>query len=244
MILNVTYGFRTNKALSIRWLPSSMSLSPFRRLVGITGVSLALQELLYGLIMALIFITAARVGVLHYTDRENLVILIMGMNLTWGAIDAIVFYLLDIFEQRRFVGIMNGSRNIPRERRVDMMMDSFSGTPLDILDPASEREVCERILDMEIEGPGRLAMDRRDMAMSSLGCFVITALTILPTALPVLLFEDVDTGLAVASGLSSVILMVVGYRMGPILGVNRWVLALALTGFSWAITVVATFTGG
>ena len=97
MILNVTYGFRTNKALSVRQLPSSMSLSPFRRLVGITGVSLALQELLYGLIMALIFITAARVGVLHYTDRENLVILIMGMNLTWGAIDAIVFYLLDIF---------------------------------------------------------------------------------------------------------------------------------------------------
>lgn len=221
-----------------------MVLSPFRNLVRMTGASLALQELLYGFIMALIFVTAARVGVLHYTDSLNLVVLITGMNLTWGAIDAVVFYLLNVFEQRRFVRLMSSAEGYDREARINRMVEAFGGTPLDILDPESEREVCARILDMRMESPAERAKDRRGMAVSSIGCFIITALTIIPIALPILIIEDIGTGLTVASALSSVILMVVGYRIGPVLGVNRWVLALFLTAFSWAITIVATFTGG
>lgn len=171
-------------------------------------------------------------------------ILITGMNLTWGAIDAVIYYLLNVFEQRRFVRLMSMPDGPDREGRVDMMMDAFGGTPLDILDPESEREVCSRILDMRVESERDLGEDRRSMRMSSIGCFVITALTLVPIAVPILLIPDLDLGLGVASAVSSVILMAVGYRIAPALGVSRWGLALFLTVISWAITIVATFTGG
>ena len=74
-----------------------MDRNPFRGIVRKTGPGLAIQEVLYGFIMALIYVTAARIGILRYTDTLNLVILIIGMNFTWGFIDAVVFYMVDVF---------------------------------------------------------------------------------------------------------------------------------------------------
>ncbi len=221
-----------------------MPISVFRGIVRKTGPSLVLQEILYGFIMGLIFITAARIGILDYKDNINLAMLIIGMNLTWGAIDAIVFYMIDVFRQRTFLRLMNSSDDMDQEKRVDLIMDEFSGTPLDILDPECERMVCREILKMRTQDPEMSARDRRDMRDSSIGCFVVTALTILPLVLPILLIGDTDTGLMVSSMLSSIILFFVGFMMEPYLGVNRWVLGLFLAGVSWAITITATFTGG
>ncbi len=50
--------------------------------------------------------------------------------------------------------------------------------------------------------------------------------------------------LAVASGLSSVILFFVGYCMKYHYATNGWATGLFLAGVSWAITIIATFTGG
>lgn len=73
-----------------------MKYSRFGRLVDATGPSTALQELLYGFIMALIFVNAARLGILEYSDPMDFVLVIIGMNATWGAIDGIIFYYLGV----------------------------------------------------------------------------------------------------------------------------------------------------
>ena len=94
-----------------------MEHRPFRGIVRKTGPGLAIQEVLYGFIMALIYVTAARIGVLSYTDTTNLVILIIGMNFTWGLIDAVVFYIVDVFDQTKFIRIMSAC-NLPHEKKV------------------------------------------------------------------------------------------------------------------------------
>ncbi len=222
-----------------------MDLNPFRGIVRKTGPSLAVQEVLYGFIMALIFVTAARIGIFDFGyDRERLVALIVGMNLTWGAIDAIVFYMLGVFEQKRFIRVMSNTDGLDDELRVRILLDSFSGTPLDILDPKSEEEACRRILKLDLENPEEQALDRKDLMHSCIGCFIITALTIIPVVLPIIVIGNLDLALTVASMVSSVILMAVGYALGPMVGVERWKLALILTAISWTITVAATFTGG
>lgn len=82
------------------------------------------------------------------------------------------------------------------------------------------------------------------MALSSLGCFIITLLTIVPVAVPILLIPDTMLALGVASALSSVILFFVGYSMKNHFATNGWAMGLFLTGISWAITIISTFTGG
>lgn len=220
-----------------------MEHNPFRGIVRKTGPGLAIQEVLYGFIMALIYVTAARISILRYTDTLNLVILIIGMNFTWGLIDAVVFYMVDIFNQRKFVRIMSAC-DLPHDRKVEMMLDEFSGTPLDILDPEDERRICEDILSKTVESESERLSDRRAMRDSAIACFLITILTTVPIVVPLLLIGDIGTALTVASCLSSICLFFIGFRMERYLGVNRWIAGLFLTAVGWMITIAATFTGG
>ncbi len=221
-----------------------MRLSPFEGIVSKTGPGLAIQEVLYGFIMGLIFVTAARVGVLDYPGKVHLAVLIIGMNLTWGAIDAVVFYLVGMFDQRNFVRIMSNPENLDETERIRLLEYAFSGTPLDLLEPESEREICRNILKQKMQSEEQMAADRRALMESSIACFIITALTIIPIILPILLVEDVATGLAASSALSSIVLFFIGFKLEKYVGVNRWVLGFGLAGVSWAITIVSTFTGG
>lgn len=61
-----------------------MPMHAVRGLVKMTGLALALQELMYGFIMELIFVSAARIGILDYGSATHLAITIIGMNATWG----------------------------------------------------------------------------------------------------------------------------------------------------------------
>ena len=72
-----------------------MAFKPVRFLVSNAGPGLVVQEAMYGFIMALIFITATRFGLLGDISEIELLLLILGMNVTWGAIDMIVFFFVD-----------------------------------------------------------------------------------------------------------------------------------------------------
>lgn len=215
-----------------------------RKLVDATGPGLALQELMYGFIMELIFVTAARIGT-QDADPAHLVLLITGMNVTWGAIDAVVYYMIGEYTEIEYHRrISHAKRGCDREATVDYLMDSFSGTPLDAIRPEDERRICEAILDCELEDEKGLEKDRRDYVRSSAACFVITVLTIIPVAIPILIWhDDVYTGLAVASALSSTIMFFVGYQYGRDSGKGP-VMGVGLAAICWAITIIATFTGG
>ena len=221
----------------------NMKWKPFRGIVRKTGPGLAIQEVLYGFIMALIYITAARIGVLQYSSTTNLIILIIGMNFTWGLIDAVIFYLIDVLDQRKFVRIMSND-DIPHDLKVRMMLDEFSGTPLDILEPESERRICEMIISERLEGQKELRNERRDMRDSAIACFLITLMTTIPIIIPLMVLDDIGTALFAASALSSICLFFTGYRMDRYLGINKWTAGLFLTAIGWTITILATFTGG
>lgn len=215
------------------------------RLVDMTGKGTALQELMYGFIMELIFVTAARIGTVD-ADPIHLIVLIIGMNLTWGAIDAVIFYMIGAYSEIEHANVIRHAKrsHSDREAAVDYLYDNFSGTPLDTLRPEDERRICEMILDCEVEDEEEFAKDRHAYAMSSLGCFIITALTIIPVAIPLLIWQDdVYTGLAIASALSSTIMFFVGYVYGKDSG-KQFIMGIGLAAICWAITLVATFTGG
>ena len=224
-------------------LPVCMRGNIVSSLVGKTGTGLALQEILYGFIMALIFVTAARVGILKYDDANDLIILIVGMNITWGAIDAVAFYFIDVMNQKKYIHLLE-SEDIDRQERIDTLYSEFGGTPLDVLDPKCQRAVCESMLTMEVEDESERAKDRREMRHSAIACFIITASTIIPVIVPLLLIDDIMDALLMSSCLSAVVLFFVGYMTGDDLGLNRMKFGLVLTIISWAITIVATFTGG
>ncbi len=211
-------------------------------LVNRTGPGLALQEMMYGFIMALLFISAARFDIINYSSAMDIIILMVGMDFTWGAIDCVLFYTVDVLEQRRMLRYMRS--DLPVEEKAELMYDDFDCTPLDLVTPEQEIEACKKIATMEIESDEDARSDRRRMAVSAFYCFIATILPLIPTAIPLLLIEDIDDALFAASALSAITMFFVGWRMGKYIGMEGWKSGSIVTGLAWAITLIATFTGG
>lgn len=207
------------------------------------GPSTSLQEILYGFIMALIFVYATRFGLLAYDDPMNFVHVAFGMNATWGVIDGIIFYYLGVCDQRRYTKLISDG-SMDREERISRLMDEFAASPLDVLSDEDKRWACEAMLDRELQSKEKYRLDRIEMARSSIGCIIWTLLTLIPIIVPVLLISDFYSALEVASVLSSAILFFVGYYMGPYIGFNRWLTASVILAISLGISLIATFTGG
>lgn len=215
---------------------------PFRKLVSHTGLTLALQELLYGFIMALIFISAARLGILDFNGARGLIILILGMNFTWGAIDAVLFYIVGYLDQRRHMMIL--SSDLPREERARMLMEELNGTAVDMLDEDDARRICDSMLDMRMQGPDDVREDRASMVKSSIACFIITVLTAIPVVVPLALIDDLEMAMLAGSCLASIMMMLAGYYTGKVMCSRPLRFSLLITAIAWAITIIATYTGG
>ena len=221
-----------------------MFMRAVSKLVVMTGPSMALQEILYGFIMALIFVNATAIGFLHYDNPTDFVLMVTGMVVTWGTIDAIVFYYLGICDQKRYIRIIGNADKIDDEARVEYLMDELSGTPLDVLNPNEQKIICKTVLDQEIESEEEMRNDRKVMAMSSLGCLIWSVMTLIPILLPVFLMSNFNHALFVSQILATICLFGVGFYMAKYIGTNRYYTGFTIAGMSLIIALVSTFTGG
>lgn len=215
-----------------------------RKIVQMTGPGTALQELLYAIIMALIFVYAARFGIVEFESVTDFIIVEFGMIITWGVIDGVIFYYIGICDQRRYCRVISNQAGMGYEERIESLMDEFDSTPLDVLTDEKKRAVCEQILDSQLESEESMKEDRRKMALSSLGCVIISLLGLLPIIIPVLLIDDFQNALVAVSFLSSAVLFFVGFYMSRFLGTNKWLTGISLLLLSLAISIISVFTGG
>ena len=139
---------------------------------------------------------------------------------------------------------MSNEVNMDKETRLDIIIDEFSNTPLDILDDKDRREVCEIILTKKMQSEESAKGDRRDLLVSSLGCILISLVALIPIILPVMVIDDMDEGLSAVSTMTSLILFIVGYKIAPYMGTNKWLTAFTITGITLAIALISVFTGG
>ncbi len=214
------------------------------RMLSYTGPSTALQEVLYGFIMALIFVYGVRFGVLEFSDKFSFAVTVTGMCLTWGVIDGIIFYYIWLLDTRRTYRVITNAEGRDRESRKNEIMDSLSGTALDVLSDQNKDAICDMMLDKEVQSEAEYEEDRKAMVKNSIGCVFFGVVALIPVLLPLLFFEDLIYALGVSCILSGLSLFVTGYLMGPYIGLNRFVMGLFLAGISFVISVISVFTGG
>jgi hypothetical protein len=75
-----------------------------------------LGEILFGLIMALGFTGAVRLGV-EDADNRTLFISILGCNIAWAIVDGVMYVLTALFEQGRKALLVRDVRAAPSESR-------------------------------------------------------------------------------------------------------------------------------
>lgn len=214
------------------------------KLVSQTGAGLAIQESLYGIIMAMIFVNAAQVGILSFSSNVNLATVIFSMNFTWGLIDAMVIIAVGSLERNRDLLILKRNRENNDSKYRAMIKDDLSGTIVDAVREEDECRIIDRILASEIESDEELAKDRIELFKSGLASFAITVLVAVPVMIPILLIPDLRTALFTASALGATMLFFVGFTMSRHMGANKWMMAVTFMIVGWAVTMIATFMGG
>ncbi|NCA74356.1 MAG: hypothetical protein EOM93_05900 [Gammaproteobacteria bacterium] len=214
------------------------------KLIANAGPGLAIQEALYGFIMAMIFVNAAQVGIIYFDSNIHLAFIILSMNFTWGIIDVLIIILVGSLERKRDINILLKSRENDCAECESIVKDDLSGTILDAIEPADERRIILQILSSKIKSDQGLRKDRAELIKAGMSSFVITVLAALPAIIPLLLIPDLTSALFAASALGSVALFFVGYTMSKYIGANRWRMALVMTLVGWSVTIMATFMGG
>lgn len=214
------------------------------KLVSQTGPGLAIQESLYGIIMAMIFVNAAQAGILSFSSNVHLAIVIFSMNFTWGLIDAIVIIVIGSLERNRDLLILRRNRENNDSKYRAMIKDDLSGTIVDAVRDEDECRIIDRILASETESDEELAKDRTDLFRSGLASFAITVLTAVPVMMPILFIQDIRAALFFASALGATVLFFVGFTMSRYMGANKWRMAVTFMIVGWAVTMIATFMGG
>ena len=208
-----------------------MAFKPVRFLVRNGGPGLVVQEAMYGFIMALIFITATRFGLLGDISETELLLLILGMNVTWGAIDMIVFFFVDEGEHHQMHRFMETH-------------DPGKYTVRELLDEVDRQKVYDIVMSSKPVPDVCYRKKTKELFMSAFVAFIVTALTIIPFALCLLLIPDMGDALLISALVASLCLFFIGFAMGPYLGKNGARFGLVVALISLVITVIATVTGG
>lgn len=202
----------------------------------------AVQECLYGFIMPLTLIITALFGIINVDDNISMIILILGMDFSWGLIDMIVFYYVDVLAEKRYVRVLKDDSS--RESKRPFIRRFLSGSIVDVLDEKDRERIVDGVLDSEIGSDDYLKQLRHDDLISCIMCFVITMLTTIPPIICLILVPNLRDALTVAATVSSICLFIVGYRIGSYLGTKGWKTGSALLIVSLSATAIASVFGG
>ena len=155
----------------------------------------------------------------------------------------IVFFFVDEgehYQMHRFLETHDPGKYTVKE----LLDEDFAGTVLDSMYEEDRQKVYDIVMSSDPVPDHCYKRKTKELFMSAFVAFIVTALTIVPFMLCLLLIPDMEDALLISALLASLCLFFIGFAMGPYLGKNGARFGLAVALVSLMITVIATLTGG
>lgn len=207
---------------------------------------LVIQEAMYGCIMALTLLLTARIGLIHYESRTNLILAILGMDIVWAIIDMYIFYRVDIMSRNRALKLYWDLRDCPdRESKKQELEGEFEGTVFDMVSKEDQDKMIDVFLDGTFTGKEGIRRSTGHYLFNALTAFVTASAPAIPPVLCLMYIEDFDLALIAASVISSLLVFFVGYYMSPgDTSRSRMLTGLTTAGLCLFFTVICAAFGG
>jgi hypothetical protein len=203
-------------------------------------------EVLFGLIMVLIFTLGARSIVARGEDAtRDLLMAVIGCNIGWGIISGGMFVIDALFERSRKVRLARDVQKAPDEEHALAVIRDELDTDLELVTSDEERlRLYRHILDnvKKMELP-KTRVTRADL-FGALVVFVLVVLTTVPAVLPFLVIGDLRLALRTSNLLLVGMLFVVGYRWAGQTNTNPWLAGVSVMIVGLGMVVVAELLGG
>jgi len=203
-----------------------------------------LGEILFGLIMALGFTAAVRLGH-EEADSRALFVGILGCNVAWGIVDGVMYVLAALFERGRLARIAH--------EVVDARTDEAARTAVaqhvdEHLLPVTTAEQRDQIHGWVVEavrqkGPPTVRL-RADDLLGGLAVGVIILLATFPMLVPFLLVSDADVAVRLSHGIGLLLLFLTGAAWGRSSGAGAWRVGIGVTLVGAVMASVTVALGG
>jgi len=167
------------------------------------------SEVLFGVIMALTFTGSLSVATADRAEVRTLLIGVIGCNIAWGLVDAVMFLMSALTERGHGLLTVRAVRNATSP---DAAYRVISGAIPPILVPFLRRD------DLEKMRQGLVGIDKlpaapsltKDDWVGALAVFLLVFLSTFPIVIPFLVFANVRLALRVSNLVALVMLFITG----------------------------------
>ena len=203
-----------------------------------------LGEVLFGLIMALGFTGAVRLGH-EEADNHALFVGILGCNLAWAIVDGVMFVLSGLFENGRKARLIRSVLSATSEETALKAIGEEIDAPLLALTTPDELLRLKRgVLGLvQRAGPDRAHIQRGDL-LGGMAVTLLIAVSTLPIVAPYLLIASPDLAVRLSHGIALSMLFLLGTWWGRVVGANPFWVGTSLTMVGALLVLLTIAMGG
>ena len=203
-----------------------------------------LGEILFGLIMALGFTGAVRLG-WEEPDNRALFIGIFGCNLAWAIVDGVMYVLGELFERSRKVRLFREVSSAKSDAAALQKIAEELDGPLFELTSAEEREQIHRwVLEILRRQQPSIPGIRREELLGGVAVALIILVATFPIVVPYLVLRDPHLAVRASNAVALVLLFLLGMRWGRIVGSSPVRVAAGLTLVGLILVGITIVLGG
>jgi hypothetical protein len=212
--------------------PSSRILDPIART----------SEVLFGLIMALTFTGTLSAATAQHEDVRSLLIGMIGCNIAWGLVDAVMFLMTAITERGHSLLMLQAVHGAARPDEAHAVIKrAMPPIVAAIMTPAELEPIRQGLAGLP-ELP-RKGFNREDW-LGAVGVFLLVFLSTFPLVIPFLVIGDVRLALRVSNGIAVAMLFMTGYWLAKHGGYSPWRTGLSMTLLGVMLVVITIALGG
>ena len=203
-----------------------------------------LGEALFGLIMALGFTGAVRLGEEEANNRA-LFIGILGCNLAWAIVDGVMYVLTALVERGRKLRLVREVLSAPTDEAALQQIGRELDGPLMILTTPQERlQLHGWVLEILRRGGSEEARVERQDLLGGLAASLLVLLATFPVVVPFLVIPDPNLATRISNLIGLVLLFLLGVRWGQIVGGRSIRIATGLTLVGVVLVLITIVLGG
>ena len=206
----------------------------------------SLGEALFGLFMALTITLGARL-LLQSTeiDAREMIVAIVGCNVAWGIIDAVLYLIGSVFNRNRridFVRKLRATRN--EAEAMAAVREEFGLEDEPHMSDADRQAFHRVVLDiLRHAGTERARLRLKDY-QAAFVIVLLVSFTAVPGVLPFVFVQDGYLALRLANLIQVGLLFFVGYRWASYTGANPLRTGLLIVALGIALVAIAVALGG
>lgn len=203
-----------------------------------------LSEILFGLIMALGFTGAVRLGH-EEADNRALFIGILGCNLAWAVVDGVTFVLTELFERGRKARLVRKVLNAPTdEAALEQIGEELDGPLMALTTPQERGQLHRWVLEVLRREKPELPHIRRDDLLGGVAVALLIMLATVPVVVPFLVVSNPNVAVRLSNLIALTLLFTMGLWWGRVAGDSPFRIATGLTLVGVVLVLITIALGG